>query len=1164
MVDITKEPYNDRFNPDNEYQKLLFNPDRPLQSSELTELQSILEHQSARIAGTLLVDGDIQDGMDFIISEDESEITIMDGEVFLDGKIRTFNEQTIPFSKSDKFEVCVGLNQEIVTSEEDENLLDQTSGVESYYSSGADRLKETVFLTSDPEEGVPILEFRGGDLFLNNPGNRELTRLNEILARRTYDESGSYKVRGLGIRGEENQTNQNQIDVVIEAGKAYVLGYEIDKPTATRIPVSKALDKATVQSEAFYYDNRTRRGKLGNSPVEENGVNRVTAQVQVTRESVGRGATADSSDTLANSSVTNVVKVWGESNGEEIATYLQGTDFQLRNGREIDWSPSGNEPSAGSTYYVTYTYNKTLVKGTDYKVVAEGSPDNRETYIDFNGLTGNKPVPNSMVLVDYEYYLAREDLVMLDRDGEIHIQTGQPDSLERVKKPDSSDPYMLALGSIVIYPNSTTTIPHQSTITRLSMVDLQNMKNRIDNLEYNQAINALDQPTMEDVNPAVLRGVFSDGFISMSKYDSGHPDARIGFSFEDGQITLPYDSAKKLKPTMIEGSSNAHTWGRLVTAPFTEELAITQPKATEQFNINPYNVFNNRAMMKLTPSEDNWVDEERVVVVEEQDAGILNVRQWWRHPTAHWVDDEREKASNIQLDNGIEWEDVDSSKYGTRLPGGGWRWSTDLTTSQMLSGGTRTQESIIDFMRQIDIQFEVTSLTPNTNNLVMYFDGNRVPITPASGFTQGTETGTIRSNAQGDAKGTFRIPEGVRTGTREVIIENADNVAVATFVAQGQKKRVEDVIIRKYQTIQLNDPLAQSFQFRENRVVTSFEIFFASKDTTRNVGVQVRGITPGGQPDKTVYAQTRLTPSQVKVSSDASVPTKITFDDPLMVDAGQEYALVLLTDSDKYTVHVATRGQADINTGARITTNPYLTGVLYSSSNASAWTIHQDSDMKFNVYTANFNETAVLEFDTMKDVSADAVVLMATYLTPENTGCVWDVKMVMDNENQGIDVGSKQWLPLANYEEIPLNQIAREVKLRATFKANRFMSPIMSLNDLLLTSFLSALSGSYVGRTVDTSDAPWNTLRVSYESFEPGQSKITPRFSTDGGTTWRDFSSQPSTDSVSNEFTRYTYEEKVTESSNGYDSFKIRLDMSTPNSFVRPRAQRLMTNFNYE
>ena len=766
MVDRPEnhEPYNDRFDAEKGYNKILFKPDKALQASELTEMQSIQEHYLGRLGNVLMLDGDIQDGMDYHI--DGNNIVVASGEVYLGGKVRTFNEQSIPFVSEGEFKVCIALEDEIVTAEDDEELLDQTSGVENYWSEGADRLKSTVYLTPDDGEGTPIYEFREGDLVLTRPGNRELSRLNDILARRTYDESGSYKVDGLSLYSEEHPSNQNQLNLVVESGKAYVMGYEVEKSTSTRVAIPKALDKNTVQSEAFYYDNRTRRGRLGNAPVAQ--VNRVTGQVQVTRESVNRGASTDSADTLANSSVASVVRVWREQGGDEVATYRQGTDFQLRNGNQIDWSPDGNEPPSGSTYFVTYVYNKTMVLDQDYRVVSEGGPDNRATFIDFNGVTGNRPVPDSMVLVDYEYYLAREDLVLLDQEGEIYVQEGQPDSLTRVKRPNSNDPYMLPLGSLVIYPNSNTTIPHMSTLSRLSMLDLQNMKNRIDNLEYNQAINALDQPAMEDSNPATLRGVFSDGFISMSKYDSSHPDSRIGFSFEDAQITLPYDNAEKIKPRFLQGNSNAHVWGRLVTAPFTEELAISQAKVTEQFNINPYNVFNNRAMMKLDPSEDNWVDEERVVVVEEQDAGILNVRQWWKHPNASWVDNEIEKQSNIHLDHGVSWDDVDSRTHGTRLPGGGWKWSTDLTTSQMTSGGQRTQESLIDFMRPIQINFEVENLTPNTNNLAMYFDGNRVPITPASGFNAGTETGTIRGNAQGQAKGSFTIPEGVRTGTREV------------------------------------------------------------------------------------------------------------------------------------------------------------------------------------------------------------------------------------------------------------------------------------------------------------------------------------------------------------------------------------------------------------
>src|SRR5699024_8592838 len=158
---------------------------------------------------------------------------------------------------------------------------------------------------------------------------------------------------------------------------------------------------------------------------------------------------------------------------------------------------------------------KALVKGTDYKITIEGSGDARQWYIDFNGLSGNKPVADSMVTVDYTYFLARKDLVIIDKDGAIAVKTGQADSINAVSAPNHIDPYTLNLGTVTIMPDSVTAVTTKSNLNRLSMAELQSMKTRIDNLEYNDAVNALDNPSMAGVNPVVLRGVFSDGFISL-------------------------------------------------------------------------------------------------------------------------------------------------------------------------------------------------------------------------------------------------------------------------------------------------------------------------------------------------------------------------------------------------------------------------------------------------------------------------------------------------------------------------------------------------------------------------------------------------------------------------------------------------------------------------
>lgn len=1140
--DLKKAPYLDRFDPNKNRTRVLFKPDKPLQQAELNELQAMQDYALSNVAESVFSDGDIQTGMEFILQG--TTLTVKKGKVFLGGKMRNFNEQSIEITGTGTEYIGVKLVQKVITAEDDPTLLDQTSGVPSHFSEGADRLEETVVLGVNDDEASNIYRFENGQLYIN-PDTPEMDKINKVLAERTFDESGSYRVRGFDMYTEAHPTDpNNKIQLVIDSGRAYVLGFKVDKPTTTRIDIDKSRDLETINNEGFYYSNETRLNKLGNSPVSS--VDRVTAQVEVAKEQVSRGVVGGGTDYLKNTSVTKVVRVWTEGSGAY--EYKQGEDFQLVNGQAISWAPTGQEPPAGGTYFVQYVYNKTMIENTDYKVTVKGEGDNREWYIDFNEMTGSKPVDESLVNVDYKYFLARKDLIVLDHNGNFTVHKGQPNAMRLVDSPNHIDPLVLNIGTVLVYPDSSTAEANQWTITRLTMEELQKLSVRVDNMEYNQAVFYLDQPAMAGENPIYLRGVFSDAFISLDKYDTSHPDATIAFDFDTAEITLPYAEINKTVPSIIEGSSEAHVWGRLVTAPFTEEVGIRQPFATEAMNVNPYNTFNKQGVLTLNPSADNWIEEERITITKEE-TSTMTIRQWWRHGGASWTNDEMNLVSNVDLDNGMSWNDLKDDYRNSGLSG-----------TTLSSGGQQTKESMIEFMRQIDVEIYAENLEPNANNLVVSFDGLRVPVTPSSGYRKGSQEGTGMANADGTFKGVFKIPAGVRCGTREVSVRNDTNLASTTFTAQGTMKTTEDIIIRTHVTINLVDPLAQSFSFNTNRIATSFDVFFASKDSSTNIICQVRGISEGGQPNKTVYAERVLKPSEIKVSDDASVATKITFDDPLMCKAGQEYCLVFITDSDKYTMWIATMGQNRIDDPTQsVNSNPYLEGVLYSSSNASAWSIHQMSDLKFTVYTAKFNEEAVLEFDVMRNINVDRVVLMSTYLTPANTGCKWDMKIVLDNEPSGTTVNDKPWVPIANYVDLDVNQIAREVKLRATFKANQYISPMLALDDIMFAGFLTALKGSYVSRTIDLSEAPYNTVKMSYEQFTPAGTTVVAKYSTDEGKTWKTFTTQPTTTQRTQDFVRVDYVEKVN-TGGTFKSIKFRLDMSTQNSFLRPRVRRLMTN----
>src|SRR5699024_1729649 len=329
---------------------------------------------------------------------------------------------------------------------------------------------------------------------------------------------------------------------------------------------------------------------LANSPVKE--IRRVTGQVLIEKERVTRGAQGDGQDFLSNNTAFEIVKVWTETSpGVTTKEYKQGEDFRLTDGQTIDWSPQGQEPSGGTSYYVSYKYNKRMEVGKDYEVTTQGEGLSKKWYINFTPENGAKPIAQTVVLVDYTYYLARKDSVFINMYGDIAILPGEPNIMILVTPPLNTDPENLQLGTVTVLPHSAEAVCSSFAITRSSMEDLQKVRTRVANSEYNQPVNALDDGAMEGQIPLTLRSVFSEGFISLHKADVTHPDCGIVFSFEDAEATLAYTEAVK-QPKIIPGDTTAHIWGRLISAPFTEERTIYQGQASETLNVNPYNIPN--------------------------------------------------------------------------------------------------------------------------------------------------------------------------------------------------------------------------------------------------------------------------------------------------------------------------------------------------------------------------------------------------------------------------------------------------------------------------------------------------------------------------------------------------------------------------------------------
>ncbi len=177
-----------------------------------------------------------------------------------------------------------------------------------------------------------------------------------------------------------------------------------------------------------------------------------------------------------------------------------------------------------------------------------------------------------------------------------------------------------------------------------------------------------------------------------------------------------------------------------------------------------------------------------------------------------------------------------------------------------------------------------------------------------------------------------------------------------------------------------HDPLAQSFYVTDDTGVflTSVEVYFQTKDESLPVTLQIRPIAAGVPSNVVVpFSEVTLTPKDVNVSTDGSVPTKFTFPSPVYLNGPiqqeirqapigsrqtSEYSVVLLSGSPNYRVFVAELGQNDIlEPNVKLTQQPTL-GSLFKSQNGSTWTPSQLEDLKYKLYRANFNAEGLVRF----------------------------------------------------------------------------------------------------------------------------------------------------------------------------------------------------------
>mgnify|MGYP003630577747 FL=1 len=526
---------------------------------------------------------------------------------------------------------------------------------------------------------------------------------------------------------------------------------------------------------------------------------------------------------------------------EEITRYVSpvtGSVHDLRN--TIDTRPSKG-----------YTATATGVVGS--------SSTNPATSSTYNSAAGGLrlPVANKNFLTDYSFYLARRDILTLDKKGLFTVVRGVP-SLNPEAPRVNTNAMKLATVAIAPYPSLTSyrssevkRSDYKSSIVvdkqkRFTARDLSALEQRITNLEYYTALNqverkAMDQTILDSTGiDRFKNGIFTDPFLSHKfgdytnldykvAVDQGLQEARPQFDLTD--VKLDYSSATNLT------SFKSNTF---FTLPHTSVQSVSQPFATTTRNIAGL-FYTYEGSMTLSPDGDYWVDTRRNPDLNV-DYDFTNI-PWeqmvepWQSNWSNWetlvtgAPSVSETLINTELNttvsdtfysgfgdiiDAITTTATDTFRVNSTTTSAQQRQRTSFnvdTTVETRNYGDRVVDvSLTPYLRSISIEVSVVGMKPNTK-LTAFFDNEEVGAyctqTDSSFNITGTRGGDITVDLNGNIYLLFTIPNDAekrfRTGDRMFVLTDSPTNstiqglyttrAIAHFNGSGIQQTVENTIV---------------------------------------------------------------------------------------------------------------------------------------------------------------------------------------------------------------------------------------------------------------------------------------------------------------------------------------------------------------------------------
>jgi hypothetical protein len=539
-----------------------------------------------------------------------------------------------------------------------------------------------------------------------------------------------------------------------------------------------------------------------------------------------------------------------------VYTSTYGIEYDLRN--VLDYRP-----------YKTNTATSTLSIGSATTNPVITSSLN----VDGDGL--RMVSPDSDINLDYSFYLARNDLVTIDRFGELSVVKGDP-SVSPISPKGNDNVASLARVYIPPYPSISETLSRQLNrrgigciskkiaTSRYTMREIGTLKERIDTLEYYNALNLLEKSVvdLQVLDDSGLdrfkNGFFVDGFLDHSLGDTKNPDYKISVDKSEKVIRPFFDVDAFQYKLETTASSGFQLSGSLITRPYSNTVLLENRNVTTTRNIEQ-SVFRFIGTLELNPETDNWCDittvDKTIKFGDDLPASNSVQTEWgsWENNIVGYNVYDRKINDRSGVPDPKYFIGTFSSLAAAQAAGrandpaksGANRFlietiyektrtgvdtSVNVETETEEIGNFVTDVSIIPYIRPQVINLLVRGLKPNTK-IYAYFDGEDMSdyVTPIAvpeagipstfledltviydaGETPQTlitaaEGSVWRVNDVGVAMAYLRLPdEGkrFRTGTKEIVITDSPTNAIDATTYASYYFVASGIAVTKQNTI---------------------------------------------------------------------------------------------------------------------------------------------------------------------------------------------------------------------------------------------------------------------------------------------------------------------------------------------------------------------------